>query len=161
MHCAARQRAASPTGGVTLQCGMSLASKFLISLDAQVSRTTLDSYVKLTLHGGIWYNTCMEPQKALQFSPTPLPSSGSIPVIKHTTPLTPLVADERAIGHLLGLLMSRSGLSTNEVARRLGVTPNSVRQYLKGRRCKPSLIWFIKLVEVCGGRVNLETPERR
>lgn len=98
---------------------------------------------------------------SVPFTPIPIPSAGSIPVIKSNTPITPLVADERSIGHLLGILMSRSGLTTNEVARRLGVTPNAVRQYLKGRRCKPSLIWFIKLVEVCGGRINLEMPERR
>lgn len=59
------------------------------------------------------------------------------------------------------MLIQRSGLSIPEVARRMGVTQNAVRQYIVGRRTKPSLIWFIKLAELCGARVQIEFPGRR
>lgn len=91
----------------------------------------------------------------------PMPSSTALPIFKSSTPLTPLVCDERAIARLLATLLSRGGLSTREVARRMGVTPNAVRQYLRGRRNRPSLIWFIKLAELCGARVLVEFPEKR
>jgi len=51
-------------------------------------------------------------------------------------------------------------LSVGVIADRLGVTPNAVWQYLKGRRSRPSLQWFIRLVEVCGGKVTIEFPKR-
>lgn len=89
---------------------------------------------------------------------SPVPSASSMPTFRSTTPLTPLVCDERAIARLLGLLLNKGGLTVEEASRRLGVTPNAVRQYLKGRRNKPSLIWFIRLVELCGGKVTLELP---
>lgn len=36
----------------------------------------------------------------------------------------------------------------------------SLRPYLKGRRTKPSLLWFLKYVEACGGRVYIEFPNK-
>jgi DNA-binding transcriptional regulator YdaS (Cro superfamily) len=77
-----------------------------------------------------------------------------------TTSLTPLVCDERAIARLLGALLSRGGLSVGEASRRLGVTTNSVRQYLHGRRNKPSLMWFVRFAEICGARVVVEWPRK-
>jgi DNA-binding transcriptional regulator YdaS (Cro superfamily) len=91
---------------------------------------------------------------------TPLPGGNAIFLPKSASSnLTPLVCDERAIARLLGLLLSRGGLSIGEVARRLGVTPQAVRQYLRGRRNKPSLIWFVKFAEACGGKVSIEFPK--
>jgi hypothetical protein len=90
----------------------------------------------------------------------PLPSNQAA-TFRSSAPLTPLVCDERAISRLLETLLSRSGLSAGEVARRLGISSNAVRQYLRGRRSKPSLIWFIRLAELCGARVTIEFPTKR
>lgn len=92
---------------------------------------------------------------------SPVPSVNSIPSINSTSPLTPLVCDERAIARLLEMIIQRGGLSTNEVAKRMGVTQNAVRQYIRGRRNRPSLIWFIRLAELCGARVVIEFPSKR
>src|SRR3954468_15120429 len=75
-----------------------------------------------------------------------VPSTSSFPTFRSTSSLTPLVCDERVIARLLETLISRSGMSLGLVADKLGVTPNAVRQYLKGRRNKPSLLWFVRLV---------------
>jgi hypothetical protein len=90
----------------------------------------------------------------------PLPSSSNLPVVKSSSALTPLVCDERAISRLLATLMTRGGLSVSEMARRLGVGTNGVRQYLYGRRTRPSLIWFIKFAELAGARVYIEFPDK-
>jgi hypothetical protein len=91
----------------------------------------------------------------------PIPTSSTIPSYRSTTSITPLVCDERAIMRLLETMLSRGGLSVNEAASRLGVTSNAIRQYLKGRRAKPSLMWFIRLAEVCGAKVTVEWPTRK
>lgn len=93
--------------------------------------------------------------------PTILPSISSLPAFNHTSPLTPVVCDDRAIAKLLETLLSRSGLSTAEICRRLGITTNALRQYLAGRRKRPSLSWFVRLVEICGGKVTITFPEKR
>lgn len=105
------------------------------------------------------------PQNDPQSGPTALkeprvilPSHQSIPAIRATTPLTPVVCDERAIAGLLGMILNRAGLSVGEAAKRMGVSDEALRQYLKGRRTKPSLIWFVKLAELCGARVLIELP---
>lgn len=82
-------------------------------------------------------------------------------VLRGSSPLTPLICDERVIDRLLETLISRSGLSVSELARRLGVTTNAIRQYARGRRTRPSLIWFLRLAELCGARVTIEFPKYR
>lgn len=91
----------------------------------------------------------------------PLPSSAGIPSFRTSSPLTPLVCDERAIGRLLETMLDKAGLSSAEASRRLGYdSPNSVRQYLRGRRKKPSLLWFLKFAALCGAQVSIEFPTR-
>jgi DNA-binding NarL/FixJ family response regulator len=89
----------------------------------------------------------------------PLPGSAP-PQRRIQTSLHSLTSDERAIAKLLETLLSRAGFSINEAARRLGVTPNAVRQYIRGRRNKPSLSWFLKLATLCGAKVSIEFPEK-
>jgi hypothetical protein len=89
------------------------------------------------------------------------PSSSSVPLIRSSAPLTPLVCDERVIQRLLGEIINKGGLTPNEVARRMGVSSNAIRQYLRGRRNRPSLIWFVRLAELCGARVLIEFPGKR
>lgn len=92
--------------------------------------------------------------------PVPLPSLQTAPIYRAHSSLTPVVCDERAISRLLELILIRSGLSISEVARRMCVTPNSVRQYINGRRSKPSLLWVVKFAETCGSHISIETPSR-
>lgn len=87
-----------------------------------------------------------------------IPSLSSFPQFKSTTPLLPLIGDERAIQRLLGILLKRADLTAAEAARRLGMTPQTIGQYLRGERKRCSLYMFLKLVEICGGKVQLEFP---
>jgi len=77
----------------------------------------------------------------------------------HSTPrsvsLTPLVLDERAISRLLELMISRGGLTVSEVARRMAVTPQAVRQYIHGRR-SPTIKQLLKFAEATGSRILVE-----
>lgn len=91
----------------------------------------------------------------------PIPSNSAIPAFRASSSLTPVLCDERAIGRLLETLISRGGISIGEASRRLGVTTNTVRQYLAGRRSRPSLLWFVRLAEACGAKVTVEFPGRR
>lgn len=95
------------------------------------------------------------------FSPTIVPTSQQIPAIRSQSSLTPVVCDERAIARLLEMLLSKAGLSVHEAARRMGVHTNVIRQYIAGRRSKPSLIWFIKFANLCGASVTISFPEKR
>jgi len=91
-------------------------------------------------------------------TPTIIPASPP-PMFRSQTPLTLLICDHKVIRRLLETLLEESGLSINEISRRMGSNPNNLRQYLKGRRSKPSLQWFIRYAELCGARINLEMPE--
>lgn len=86
----------------------------------------------------------------------PLPSGASfLPAFRSNSSLTPVVCDDRAISGLLELIVARSGLSVSEIARRLGVGDEAVRQYVRGRRTKPSLSWFVRFAAVCDVDVRL------
>jgi hypothetical protein len=93
--------------------------------------------------------------------PVPVPAHSMSPIFQNHSSLTPVVCDERAISRLLELILVRSGLSLNEVAKRMGVTPNCVRQYIHGRRGRPSLLWVVKFAETCGSHITIQTPTRR
>ena len=75
-----------------------------------------------------------------------------------TTLLTPVICDEAVIRWLLDQLLEKAALSSHDVAARLGCTEPNVSQYLRGKRGKPSLLWFLRLAEVCGAKVTLEFP---
>lgn len=101
-----------------------------------------------------------EPPSSSPFDFSPLPGGASIASFHSTSPLTPMVCDRRAITRLLGTLLEKAGISVGEASRRLGMNDQSLRPYLKGRRTKPSLLWFLKYVEACGGRVYIEFPNK-
>lgn len=94
-------------------------------------------------------------------APDVAPLASSTPHVRSSSTLSPVICDERVISKLLESLLYRSGQSSGEVARKMGVSPNSVRQYINGRRCRPSLIWFVRLAELCGARVIVEFPPSR
>ena len=95
---------------------------------------------------------------ASSFDFSPLPGGASTATFHKTSPLTPVVCDRRAIARLLETLLDRAGISVREAATRLGMNDQSLRPYLKGRRTRPSLLWFLKFVEACGGKVYIEFP---
>lgn len=72
-----------------------------------------------------------------------------------------MICDQRALAGLLGRILQRSGLTVAELSRRMGFHDETVRQYFTGRRQRPSLLWFLKVAELCGCRVFLEFPTRR
>jgi predicted transcriptional regulator len=69
-----------------------------------------------------------------------------------------ILDDEKALTHLINQLLDRAGLSQAEVARRLGISKQGISQYRSLRRKKPSLQWFTKMVQVCGGRLSVDFP---
>lgn len=89
-------------------------------------------------------------------APFVVPVSAPLATARSTT-LTPLVLDERAIARLLALMLDRGGLTISECARRLGITPQGIRQYIHGRR-RPSLLQVLKIAEACGSRLLVEFP---
>jgi transcriptional regulator with XRE-family HTH domain len=52
-------------------------------------------------------------------------------------------------------VIERSGLSQAEIAKRLGITRQTVNQAVLARR-RPTLQWFAKLAGVCGAVVVVE-----
>jgi hypothetical protein len=91
---------------------------------------------------------------------TVVPAINSLPVFRSSASLAPIVSDDRAISGLLDLILNRGHISIHEMARRMGCSPSSVRQYMAGRRCKPSLRWFVKFANIAGAKVTIEFPER-
>lgn len=83
----------------------------------------------------------------------PLQPSRSDP----STGTSAIVPDDRAVVYLIDTLISRSGLSQSEIARRLGIKLQSLNQYRRKRR--PGLIWFAKLVTACGAELNVRFPQ--
>lgn len=90
-------------------------------------------------------------------SPTVVPSAVA-PL--SASPLHVVLPDDRQVTALIEALISRSGLSIHEVARRLGVKRESVREYHKGKRVNPSMRWFSRLCAVCGAKLVVEFPSR-
>lgn len=91
----------------------------------------------------------------------PVPSIAYIPASASSSPLTPVICDERAISRLLETLLWRSGLTIREAARLLGVDESSVREHTSGRTQRPSLLWFVKFAAICGATLTIQMPERR
>ena len=86
-------------------------------------------------------------------NPVPVPSS----LTQRTAHVAIVLSDDRSIPPLLTQIVDRSGLSQSEIARRLGVTRQTVNQVLLARK-RPTLQWFAKLAEVCGARLTIEFP---
>ena len=83
------------------------------------------------------------------------------------TPLAPLlssapgqqvavVGDDKAITALVELLITQSGMTQTEIARRLGIRVQSLAPYRTRKR--PSLKWIIRLADAVGAKVWVELP---
>jgi DNA-binding XRE family transcriptional regulator len=101
----------------------------------------------------------IESPDSLDSVPSIVPSFSSIKTYSPSSYLSPVVCDDRAITGLLETLMHKAGLTTAEMARRMGITRPGVIQYLAGRRTRPSLKWFVRFAELCGARVYVEWPK--
>jgi hypothetical protein len=93
----------------------------------------------------------------IAFSPVPLPSIPSTIPSRHAYAI---INDDRAIMALIEVLLDRAGLTQAEVARRMGVTINTVNQYRWLRKKRPSIRWITRLAEACGARLVVEWPNR-
>jgi hypothetical protein len=89
-------------------------------------------------------------------APVPVPAA----VYREKAPLSVVLADERAIVYLIDQLLSRAGLNSAEVCRRLNISESNFSQYRSLRRKRPSLWWFVRLAQACGARVMVEFPVR-
>lgn len=72
-----------------------------------------------------------------------------------------VVNDKRTFAKLLQTIVDRSGLSKREIARRLNIRENGLRQYFTGRRNRPSVYWLVRLCDICGAEVSIKFPGQR
>jgi hypothetical protein len=111
-------------------------------------------------------DTPRTPPEALSELELDADHSGSLSVLplrqtnplRVTTSLHPLIHDERAVARLLEELLQKGGLTISGASRALGISAQTLRQYVHGPRRSPSLRWFLKLAEACGARVLIEFP---
>jgi hypothetical protein len=107
-------------------------------------------------------NQFQEP--ALSDEPEGHPSSPSVLPIRLDSPLRvstslhPLIHDPRAVARLLEEMLQKGGVTISGAAKALDISPQAIRQYIKGPRRSPGLQWFLKLAELCGCRVLIEFP---
>lgn len=72
-----------------------------------------------------------------------------------------LTRDGAAFAQLLRDMQRHAGLSTRSMARRIGVEPSSINQYLwkkRGRGGSSTLRWFLRFAEACGCRLYMTFP---
>jgi len=62
------------------------------------------------------------------------------------------------IAYLVDELVARSGHSKAEIARRMGSSPETLGQYIYGRRRRPSFSFVARLAAACGARIKIEWP---
>lgn len=95
------------------------------------------------------------PERQETFDLSPLPSSSSFATLDNPVPLLPIVSDGRALIRLMALLIRKSGRSQQEIATLMGDWQPNISNTLAGKRVRPSLVWFLRFVEACGGKVRI------
>lgn len=92
------------------------------------------------------------------FAPSVVPAQLTwAPAYDAAAPSELVLARKHAERELIQLLIDRSGVSQAELARRLGITPQALGQYVKARR-RATFHWLVRLAQVCGGKVTVEFP---
>lgn len=71
-----------------------------------------------------------------------------------------VTSSRESVTNMLGLIVERSGMSQAEIARQMGIRPQSLNQYLTSRRSNPAMTWLARLAEVVGARLVVEWPAR-
>lgn len=84
-------------------------------------------------------------------SPTHLHPSDSVAFVS---------SDKLAVGKLIRMILERAAIPQTEIAKRMGIVPQSLNQYVLGRRANPSILWLARLAEMCGARIVIEWPGR-
>ncbi len=79
------------------------------------------------------------------------------PAFDANAPTRLILARKHAERELIELLIQRSGVSQAELARRLGITPQALGQYVKAKR-RATFHWLVRLAQVCGARVTVDFP---
>ena len=93
-----------------------------------------------------------------RFSPSVVPAQLQwAPAYDAQAPQELVLARKHAERELIQLLIDRSGVSQAELARRLGITPQALGQYVKARR-RATFHWLVRLAQVCGARVSVDFP---
>lgn len=54
------------------------------------------------------------------------------------------IVNQTTIARLLAHFLNNSGGTLSAASQRLGIAPQSLRQYLSGKRSKPSIEWLIR-----------------
>lgn len=70
-----------------------------------------------------------------------------------------VTADERQQRHLVQRMLNEANLTVTTAAAQLGVAPQSIRQYLTGRR-HITLTWLIRLATLCRCSVTVSGSDR-
>lgn len=86
----------------------------------------------------------------------PIPSS--IPQKPAEANLAVLSEDPRGFARLLELILSRAGISQNELALRLGINGSAISN--RKRIGNPTIQWLVRIVNLCGGKVWVELPSQ-
>lgn len=71
---------------------------------------------------------------------------------------TPLPSHESAVTALIKRIILSSGMDVATIAGQMNIHPNSLHQYIKGKRVNPSVMWLTRLLEVTGGKAYVEFP---
>jgi DNA-binding XRE family transcriptional regulator len=93
-----------------------------------------------------------------RFSPSVVPTVLSwAPAYDADAPAELILARKHAEQELIQLLITRSGVSQAELAKRLGITPQALGQYVKAKR-RATFHWVVRLAQVCGARISVDFP---
>lgn len=65
---------------------------------------------------------------------------------------------EGPISALLLTLLTRANLTIKDAAQLMGVSHQSVSQYLNDRRLNPSIRWLNRFAAVCGATIYIQFP---
>lgn len=85
--------------------------------------------------------------------------AGVIPSARPTTSPRPIPVYARAsLGAILERVMEHSGTHQAEVARRMGLRPQSLNQYVKGTKANPSVDWLLHFLQVNGAALTIVFP---
>lgn len=97
-------------------------------------------------------------------APTPIPSFSSAArsavSVPYSSRLMAVPLDPDGVHVIIERLIAESGLTQSEIARRMGISKQSVSQYVQLRRKRPSIIWLARLALVCGSRILVEAPAK-
>lgn len=84
-----------------------------------------------------------------------------VPSVQKRPEMRPIPLYQRtSIGPVLNRVMEWSGTHQAEVARRMRIRPQSLNQYVKGKRARPSLDWLLHFLAVNGAGLAVVFPSQ-